>query len=102
MFPTLSGNAPPAMPPAVPPAVPPADLTRLRAAAEQLEAGFLAEMLKAAGLDRPSDSGFGGGEGEEHFASFLVEAQARALVRAGGIGLAESLFEALKGRAAHA
>jgi len=85
--------------PASPPtAIPPADLSRLRIAAEQLEAGFLAEMLKAAGLDRPAEGGFGGGAGEEHYASFLIDAQAQALVRAGGIGLAESLFEALKGR----
>lgn len=99
MIPALSG---PAASGIAPHAVESRDITRLRAAAEQLEAGFLAEMLKAAGLDRPVEQGFGGGEGEQHFASFLVDAQAQALVRAGGIGLAESLFEALKGRAAHA
>ena len=71
--------------------------TRLRAAAQALEAGFLAEMLTAAGLGK-SSGGFGGGVGEEHFASFLVQAQAEEMVRAGGIGLAESLFEALTKR----
>lgn len=70
----------------------------LRQAAEELEAGFLAEMLKSAGLGKTSDH-FGGGAGEEQFASFLVEEQARQMVRAGGIGLAESLFYALKGEA---
>lgn len=69
----------------------------LRAAAERLEASFLAEMLKHAASGAPRES-FGGGAGEEQFSSFLREEQARAMVRAGGIGLAQSLFEALKER----
>jgi Rod binding domain-containing protein len=69
----------------------------LRQAAEKLEAGFLAEMLKSAGLGQTSDS-FGGGAGEDQFASFLVQEQALQMVRAGGIGLAESLFHSLKER----
>lgn len=67
----------------------------MRDAAEALEAQFLAEMLKSAGLGEPRES-FGGGAGEEQFASFLRQEQARQMVRAGGIGLAESIFEALK------
>ena len=67
-------------------------------AAQKLEASFLAEMLKSTSLGKPSES-FGGGEGEEQFSSFLVRAQADLMVEAGGIGLAESLFEALKDRA---
>lgn len=70
---------------------------RLRAAAVQLEATFLAEMLKSTGLG-DSPSSFGGGAGEEQFASFLRETQAQAMAEAGGIGLAEALFEALKVR----
>ena len=69
----------------------------MRAAADQLEANFLAEMLKSAGLGKPQES-FGGGAGEEQFASFLVRAQAEEMVRSGGIGLAERIFEALKER----
>jgi len=68
---------------------------RLRAAAAQLEVGFLTEMLRAAGAGA-TRSGFGGGAGEEQFSSFLIEQQARQMVNAGGIGLAQSLFEALK------
>jgi Rod binding domain-containing protein len=71
--------------------------TALRAAAEKLEASFLAEMLKAAGVGKPRES-YGGGAGEEQFASFLREKQAEAMVQAGGIGLSEALFEALKER----
>ncbi|RYG91482.1 chemotaxis protein chel [Loktanella sp. IMCC34160] len=71
---------------------------KLRQAARDLEASFLAEMLKSAGVGAaPGD--FGGGAGEEHFSSFLREAQAREMAQAGGVGLAESLFEALKARA---
>ena len=70
---------------------------RLRDAAERLEAGFLKEMLSQAGLGRVP-GGAGGGEGEGQFASFLLDAQALRMARAGGIGLAESLFEALKER----
>lgn len=70
---------------------------RLRDAAQKLEASFLAEMLKSAGFGEVRSS-FGGGAGEEHFSSFLVDAQAEKMVQAGGIGLAEQLFEALKAR----
>ena len=67
----------------------------LKAAAEALEAQFLAEMLGAAGLGETPE-GFGGGAGEDQFASFLLREQAGALARGGGIGLAESIFEAMK------
>ncbi len=66
----------------------------LMRAAQALEATFLAEMLKDAGLGAVPGA-FGGGAGEEQFASLLRTAQAEALVRAGGIGLAERLFAAL-------
>lgn len=67
-------------------------------AAQDLEASFLAEMLKSAGFGKPRDA-FGGGTGEEQFGSFLRQEQANEMVKSGGIGLAESLFEALKERA---
>ena len=70
----------------------------LRAKAVELEGLFLAQMLEHAGLGQVSDS-FGGGAGEEQFASFLRTAQADAMARRGGIGLAEHLFNAMKGRA---
>lgn len=75
--------------------------TKLMSAARELEASFLAEMLKTAGLGATPES-FGGGPGEEQFGSFLRLEQARAMVGAGGIGLAQSLFEALKERADNA
>lgn len=68
--------------------------TRLMQQAKALEAGFLAEMLSYTGLGT-SPSGFGGGAGEEQFASFLRQEQARLMVDRGGIGLAEQLFKAM-------
>lgn len=69
----------------------------LRRKAMELEGQFLAEMLRHAGASKPSES-FGGGIGEEQMSSFLREAQGMAMARRGGIGLAESLFRAMKGR----
>tara|TARA_R110002072_G_scaffold46991_5_gene130033 strand:- start:1809 stop:2087 length:279 start_codon:yes stop_codon:yes gene_type:complete len=66
-------------------------------AAQKLEATFLAEMLKSAGLGQASES-FGGGAGEDQFASFLVQEQAMQMVKAGGIGLSQSIYETLKER----
>ena len=66
----------------------------LMAIAQALEATFLSEMLSHAGLDA-SEGAFSGGVGEEQFASFLREAQAKSIVDHGGIGLAEQLFQSL-------
>ncbi len=73
----------------------------LHAAARALEANFLSLMLKSAGLDDVPGFG-GGGEGEEQFASLLRDEQARLMVSAGGIGLSEQLFQALKKGQSHA
>ncbi|WP_240611040.1 rod-binding protein [Oceaniglobus ichthyenteri] len=69
--------------------------TALRDAAQALEVNFLTEILKSTGLGKTSET-FGGGAGEDQFASFLTRAQAEKMVDAGGIGLAEHLFNALK------
>lgn len=69
----------------------------LRKVAQELEASFLAEMLKSAGLGTSREA-FGGGAGEDQFASFLVQEHAKAMVSAGGVGLSESIYEALKER----
>lgn len=66
-----------------------------RQASEKLEATFLAEMLKSAGLGAQAH-GFGGGIGEEQFASFQREALAVEMVRRGGVGLADIFYAALK------
>lgn len=70
----------------------------LKAQAKDFEASFMAEMLAHAGLGK-SDTSFSGGIGEEQFSSFLRQEQARLLVEKGGIGLAEKLFTAMRGKA---
>lgn len=70
---------------------------KLWQAAQKLEANFLSEMLKSTGLGEARES-LGGGAGEDQFASFLRQAHAENMVKAGGIGLSERLFEALKER----
>jgi len=77
-----------------PAATPPQAPTELQLVAQELEAVFLAEMLKSAGLGETPDM-FGGGAGEEQFSSYLRMEHARAMAQAGGIGLAEEITRAL-------
>lgn len=86
---------------ATPPAVAPSQRLALRAVAEEYEAAFLAEMLKPMGAAKARAS-FGGGIGEEQFRTLLIEEEGRAMAGKGGIGLAESIFEALQAKAAGA
>ncbi len=71
--------------------------TKLRSASVELEATFLAETLKSAGLGEVRES-FGGGAGEDQFSSFLVQHQARQLAESGGVGLSEILFKSMMER----
>ena len=90
-LPAIDQHGPPAMRRPAP------DTADLRALARALEASFLEEMLKHAGLGEARGA-FGGGVGESQVASLLRAEQARALVERGGIGLSESLFRALVAR----
>ncbi len=67
-------------------------------AAKQLEAGFLAEMLKSAGFGEQNNS-FSGSAGEDQFASFHRQAVADRMVENGGIGLAEMFYKSLMEKA---
>lgn len=60
------------------------------AAGDTLEAAFLGEMLKLV-MPVMSDGAFGGGAGESHFASFLVEGHADALARRLDLGLTQRM-----------
>jgi Rod binding domain-containing protein len=63
-------------------------------AAQEMESNFIAEMLKQAGLGKARER-FGGGIGEEQFASFLTQEYAKATVSRGGIGLAEHIYNSI-------
>jgi Rod binding domain-containing protein len=82
--------------PALTPNRPP-ERAELREQARALETAFVAEMLKAAGTVR-MQSGLEGSDDVQPFEPFLAEAQARALVAAGGLGLTDSLVAALARR----
>ena len=71
-----------------------ADRQHMMDKANELEAVFLSEMLSYAGMKPETDS-FAGGEGEDQFASFLRNEQARLIVEKGGIGLAQMIFNSL-------
>lgn len=90
--------APPAPPAPRPQPGPVLDEAALRAAARAFEAAFLAEMLTAAGVGRTPES-FGGGAGEDAFASFLTREHARLMAERGGVGVAEAVFRALAAQA---
>ena len=68
--------------------------TVLETAARDLEATFLFEMLKSAGVGKARD-GFGGGAGEDQFSSILLQRQADLIAQSGGFGLAEDIFQSL-------
>ena len=81
-----------------PPITPlPTEPDRLQEAARRFEANFLAEMLRATNLGRTPET-FGGGPGEEHFSTMLVQSYADRIAEAGGIGLADHVHRALIGR----
>ncbi len=64
-----------------------------REVAQKLEATFLAEMLKSAGFGKTAS--FAGGIGEEQFASFQRQALAEEMVKAGGLGLADTFYQSM-------
>jgi len=72
----------------------PTEYAKAKAAAEKLEATFLAEMLKAAGFGEQENS-FSGGAGEDQFASFHRQAIAEKIAARGGIGLAEHFLKSM-------
>lgn len=66
----------------------------LHKTAQDFEAAVLAELLRFAGAGQPR-SDFGGGVGEDQFASVLLDAQAARMAASGGIGLAEIVLRGL-------
>lgn len=79
-------------PAALPPAASPPATARMRETAAAFEASFLAQMLKPMFEGLSTEAPFGGGEAEGTWRGFLVEAMAKQTVRAGGIGLADSVL----------
>lgn len=76
-----SGNGAPAIAPGSDP----------EAAARDFEKFFLSQVLETLQAGVKTEAPFGGGPGENAWKSFLNEAYADAMVRAGGVGLADRL-----------
>ncbi len=72
-------------------AAPNPETPRMRETAEQFEASFLSQMLKPMFEGIETDGPFGGGEAEGTWRSFMIDAMAKQTVRAGGIGLADTV-----------
>lgn len=70
----------------------PRDLPAMRQAAQSFEAQALGALLQPmfAGLDGKTP--FGGGAAENQWRPMLVDAIARDLARAGGLGIADAVF----------
>lgn len=64
---------------------------RVRAAAEEFEAVFLAEMLGPIFDGLESGGLFGGGPGERIYRSLMVREYAAAIARSDGIGIADAV-----------
>ena len=59
--------------------------------AQDFEASFLSVMLQSMFQGVKQQEPFGGGQGEEMFKSFMSEAMAKQMAKAGGIGLSKSV-----------
>ncbi len=64
----------------------------MRRTAEAFEASFLSQMMKPMFEGLSTEAPFGGGAGEAAWRGFLVDAMAQQTVKAGGIGLADSVL----------
>lgn len=70
----------------------PKNLEGLRRTAEAFEASFLSQMMKPMFEGLSTEAPFGGGAGEAAWRGFLVDAMAQQTVKAGGVGLTDSVL----------
>ena len=64
---------------------------RIEQTSKDFEASFLSVMLGQMMKDVNTQAPFGGGPGEDAFKSFMADAMAKQVVKAGGLGLAASV-----------
>ncbi len=69
----------------------PAPDRRLREAAEDFEAVFLAQMLAPMFAGLEADGPFSGGQSESVYRSLLIEEYGKAMARNGGVGIADAV-----------
>jgi len=59
--------------------------------AEEFEALFISEMLGPVFENLDTDGLFGGGQGEKIYRSLMVQEYGKAIAKAGGIGIADTV-----------
>lgn len=64
---------------------------QLKALAGKFESTFISSTLQPMFSSLSTAAPFGGGQGEEAFRSFLVDAVAKQMTKSGGLGLSTSL-----------
>jgi len=69
------------------------DKDSLRRAAEEFEGLVLGQMLAPIVNTVPTDGVMGGGHAETVYRSFLVDEIGKAVSRAGGVGIADMVYE---------
>ena len=69
-----------------------AQTARMRRTAEDFETSFMSQMMKPMFEGVSTDGMFGGGEAEATWRSFLIDAMAKQTVKAGGIGLTDTVM----------
>lgn len=63
----------------------------IRKTAQEFESSFLSVMLQEMFDEVEVGAPFGGGQGEQMFKSFLSDAMAKQMAKAGGIGLSDTV-----------
>jgi peptidoglycan hydrolase FlgJ len=74
------------------PAISGSNMKQMKETAEQFEAVFLSEMLRPMFANIEASEPFGGGAGEKVYRDMQVDEYGKAIARAGGIGLADSVM----------
>ena len=68
------------------------DLHRMRETAQEFEAVYLSEMLRPMFENIDAAEPFGGGPGEQAYRDMQIDEYGKAIAKAGGIGLADSVM----------
>ena len=66
-------------------------LKQAKRAAEEFEALFISEMLAPVFENLDTGGLFGGGQGEKIYRSMMVQEYGKAIAKAGGIGIADTV-----------
>jgi len=73
----------------------PKDLAALKKTGQDFEAMFLSQMLGHMFAGIKSDGMFGGGQAEEMYRSLMVDEYGKAIVKSGGIGVADQVVRSV-------